>query len=318
MAYNRKPIPRTILIFGAADRIGGPLAAFLTREAPSIRLRLATRSSEKAEVLRQSYPAAEVVVADYSDPTSLQTAVEDMEGVFVITPPVLDERQSMTNLVAALKQAGRLVQMIRFMGLHPDESIKQIPLALRESAYGAEVQQLVARQILDDSGLPVTYLNCGATLMDNFMRYGQAESVRRERKLIWPEHLVPWIDARDAAEVAGRIFLSDNHRHIGVFHTMNNGQDLLRYHQVADLMSEVYGEPIIFDGSKETFMAAYAFLGGFESGIWDYMQYEQDNEVVWALNDFVERTLGRRPKSLREWLVEHRDSILGADEANPS
>jgi hypothetical protein len=41
------------------------------------------------------------------------------------------------------------------------------------------------------------------------------------------------------------------------------------------------------------------------------MQYEQDNEVVWALNDFVERTIGRKPTTLREWLIEHRDVILG-------
>lgn len=312
MSYNRKPIPNSILIFGASDHIGGPLATFLTRAAPSIRLRLASRSEAKAEVLRRKFPAAEVVVADYQDLPSLSKAVEGMAGVFVITPGSLNERVAMTNLVEALKGSNSLVHMLRILGLHPDENPKKIPAAMRSKGTGIEIQHLVARQILDDSGLPVTHLNCGATFMDNFMRLGMGESVRRERKLIWPEHLVPWIDPRDIGEVAGRLFLSDNHRHIGHFHTMNNGHDLLRYHEAAELMSEVWNEPIAYDGSKEAFFATYsAALGPICDFLWEYFQYEQDNEVVWALNDFVERTLGRKPTTLREWLIEHRDVVLG-------
>lgn len=314
MSYNRKPIPRSILVFGAAERIGGPLADYLTREALSIRLRLATRSRAKAEALREKFPAAEVVIADYADLQSLAKAVEGMEGVFVITNSGLDERPCMTNLVAALQAAASLVHLIRIVGLHPDENPKQIPKALRDSGKGIEIQHLIARQILDDSGLPVTFLNCGATFMDNFIRLGQGESVRRERKLIWPEHLVPWIDPRDVGEVAARLFLSDNHRHIGQCHTMNNGHDLLRYHEVAALMSEIWNEPIAYDGSKEAFFAAYSFLGPRRERLWDYFQYEQDNEVVWARNDFVERTLGRKPTTLREWLIEHQDVLLGPRE----
>lgn len=41
--------------------------------------------------------------------------------------------------------------------------------------------------------------------------------------------------------------------------------------------------------------------------IWDFFEYERDNEVVWALNDFVERTIGRKPTTSREWLIEHRE-----------
>lgn len=93
---------------------------------------------------------------------------------------------------------------------------------------------------------------------------------------------------------------------------MNNGHDLMRYRDVAELMSEVYGEPITFDGSKEAFFGAFgAMMGPAADYLWQYMQYEQDNETVWARNDFVERILGRKPKTLREWLIEHRAQVLG-------
>lgn len=209
MTYNRKPVPRSILIFGASDHIGGPLAEFLAREAPAIRLRLATHSARKIEALQSRFPSAEIVVADFFDVASLSAAAASMEGIFVVTPGGLDERAAMTNLVAASCSAGTLIQMIRIMGLHPDENPKQIPQALRDDGAGIETQHLIAREVLDNSGLPVTHLNCGATFMDNFIRLGQAMPVRKERKLIWPEHLIPFIDPCEVGEVAGRLFLSD-------------------------------------------------------------------------------------------------------------
>ena len=315
MAYNRKPIPKTILIFGAGDHIGGPLAAYLGREAPSIRLRLASRKEETATVLKQRFPAAEVVCADFMDRKSLFAAVDGMEGIFFIAPGGLDEQVCTTNMVDAVKASGCLIHMLRSLGLQPEANPHRIPPELRATGWGLEIQNPIAKRILDDSGLPVTYLNFGATFMDNFMRLGLGAGVRRERKLIWPERLVPWIDPRDIAEVAGKLFLSDNHRHIGQFHTLNNGHDLLRFQQVAAMMSEVYGEPIGYDSSKEGFYAEYSFMGPMRDQLWNFFQYEQDNEEVWARNDFVERTLGRKPVTLREWLVEHRNQVLGTEAA---
>lgn len=306
MAYNSKPVPRSILVFGAAGHIGGPLAAFLTREAPDVRLRLVTREETKAEALRRDFPDSEVVIADYTDAPSLAKAVDGIEGAFIITPGGIDEELGAENLIAAFKAAGTLVHMIRFVGQAPEPNPHRIPPALRPMLN----QGFAVKRMLDESGLPVTYLNSGATFMDNFFRMGQVIGIQRERKLIWPERLIPWIDPRDIAEVAGRILLSDNQRHIGQFHTMNNGHDLMRFHEVADLLSEVLGEPIGYDSSKEAFYQAYAFMGPGCDFAWNFFQYEQDNEVVWARNDFVERMIGRKPTTLREWLMEHREMLL--------
>lgn len=37
---------------------------------------------------------------------------------------------------------------------------------------------------------------------------------------------------------------------------------------------------------------------------------EEQNEVVWAPNKFVKLTIGRKPVTVREWLVEHREALL--------
>lgn len=305
---NSKPIPRSILIFGATGHIGGPLTGFLHREAPQIQLRLASSKPERVDNLRRDFPYAEVVHANYFDLPSLESAAQGMEGVFVITTNGTDERPAMTNLVGAIKKADTAIQVLRLVGLQPEANQRRIPQSIRDIGFLLPTQHPIAKQILDESDLPVTYLNIGATFMDNFFQ--MKENLRRERKLIWHDRLIPFIDPRDIAEVAGRLFLSDNHRHIGQFHTLNNGHDLMRYSEAAKLMTEVFGEKITHDGSKEAFFNAYAHLGPFAPSVWEFFEYEMENEVVWARNDFVERTLGRKPLTLREWLQEHAQLLL--------
>lgn len=310
LSYNRKPVPSSILIFGASGHIGGPLARFMAREAPTIHLRLATSDTARAAALQAQFPQAEVVPANYADRVSLEAAVRDIEGIFVLTPSGTDEAPAMTNLVEACRSSRVGPHVIRLVGMQPESDPRRIPQSLRDHGLGLPIQHPIAKAVLGDSGLPVTFLNSGATFIDNFR--WMANALRDRRTLVWPDRLIPYIDPSDIAEVAGRLFLSDNHRHIGQFHTMNNGQDILRFGEAAELMSEVWGEPIAYDGSKSAFVAEYAAMGEVRLNyLWDFFQYEQDNEVVWARNDFVERTIGRRPTSVREWLSAHRDDLLG-------
>lgn len=55
--------------------------------------------------------------------------------------------------------------------------------------------------------------------------------------------------------------------------------------------------------------AAWGICAGTICGT--FFGYEGENEVVWARNDFVERMLGRKPVSVRGWLVEHGEVMLG-------
>jgi uncharacterized protein YbjT (DUF2867 family) len=307
--YNRKPIPRSILIFGASGTLGGPLARFLQREAPQVRLRLASSRDEGCEALRRDFPGVDVVQADYYDLPTLEVAVQGMEGLFVNTTLPKDEQTAMSNLIAAVKKANCAVHIIRAgLGMQPEANEHRVPEDMREFISGDRI----AKRLLDESGLPVTYFNFGASFTENLLT--MKAGLIRERKLIWHNRKVPHMDKRDIAEAAARILLSDNHRHIGQFHTLNNGQDLLNYAQIADLMTQVWGEKISFEGSKEAVINEYMdAYGPIFPKLWDFFQMEQDNEEVWALNDFMERTLGRKPIRLREWLMENKRELLGLD-----
>ena len=145
MSDNHKAIPRHVLIFGAAGHIGGPLADFLSRVAPDIRLRLVSRDAARAKQLQSRLPCAEVVQADYSDPASLARAVADIEGIFVLTPSGTDERQAMGNLVGAIRSAGTYPHIIRLVGYHPEYNPHRIGDWLTRHGMGLPIQHPLAK-----------------------------------------------------------------------------------------------------------------------------------------------------------------------------
>ncbi|MDR7156823.1 uncharacterized protein YbjT (DUF2867 family) [Sphingobium xenophagum] len=311
MDYDKKPVPKSIAVFGAAGRVGQPLADYVRYAAPDVCLRLITSSAAAVSGLQNGYPAADVVVANYLDPDSLKPALEDMEGIFVVTPSGLDEVRAMQNLIAAVRAAGTVKHIVRVVGYGPESTLDQVPEEL--AARGGDgSQHYIAKAELARSGLPVTFLNCGATFMDNLLL---ASGGIRDRDLfIYPPLYVPFVDARDVGEVGARLLLSDDVRHISQFHTMNNGQDQLSSEEIAEMMSDILRRHIAYDGSRETFMKELGPLLDQRAGRageaeyrWDYVQFwENTNSVIWSLNNFAERMLGRRPTTLRAWLMEHK------------
>ncbi|KAF5240391.1 hypothetical protein FANTH_9651 [Fusarium anthophilum] len=310
MDPTKKSIPKSILIFGAAGHIGQPLAEFLTREAPDIELSLVARSPEKQKMLQNKFPNARILAADYEDPSSLAAAVKGIEGVFVISSSGMSETTAMTNLTSVLKQDGSAVHIIRLLGIFPEFNPRRVPANLGPGSLPYE--HPIAKRILDESDLPVTYINSGATFIDNL--WLQIQPVLLHKKFIWPEHRVPFLDPRDVAEVAGRLFLSDNAKHVGAFHTMNNGHDWLCFEEVAGILGDELGESLAFDGSYEGFMEFWGpRMGKKAERIWNFFKFEQANEEQWALNNFVERILGRKPTTVRGWIAEHKDALVKGD-----
>jgi uncharacterized protein YbjT (DUF2867 family) len=253
-------------------------------------------------------------VGNYYDLPSLTKAVAGIEALFVNCPAGTREQEAMTNLVAAIRASGSLIHMIRTVGVFPSTNPRRIPEVLRKAGMGLETQHPIARQVLEDSDLPVTFFNLGATFMDNFI--GRMPMLSAG-KLTWANRRVPFIDPREIGEAAARILLSDNAHHIYQFHTLNNNHDNLNMAEAAKTMSDALLMDIEFDGRKESFFSLFdrpVRLGllpeAFPEHLWDYFLYEDANDVAWALNDFLERTLGRKPNTFRSWVQEHRHQLL--------
>lgn len=306
----RKTRPTNIVVFGASGHIGKPLALHARYRAPDVNLRLVSSSQQKRDALAAEFPESECVVADLFDADSLGPALKDAEAIFLVTPSPFDEARAMTNFVDTVKRVARPVHIARIVGYEPESLPRRVPESIRR--WGGTAQQhYVAKRILDESDLPVTYLNIGATYLDNFLT--MAPIIKQRRLLVYPKRYMAYIDARDIGELGANLLLSSDERQIFQFHTLNNGQDLLTVEQVLEAMSDVLKTKIDWEWSREAFVREYgAALAkrrrrpDAAEQILDFLDYEQGNAAFHHLNDVAERLLGRKPTSVRAWFMEHR------------
>lgn len=316
---NTKPALKRIGVFGANAHIGRPLAQWVAEHSPDTQLRLIVRSDAYREQLLAEFPNAEIAIANYYDLASLESAVDGCNGLFVVTPDFIDEQRAMTNLVYAARTQPGLVHIVRLVADPNGMSMARVPDSLKKFGGGTAVQHLRARKLLDESGLPITYINPSAYYMQNFLTPFFNGPIRGHRTLTVPrDRRMAHIDTADIGACAAAILLSDNQRHIGQCYYLDNGNDIMWFEDVAALMTEVFGETIHYDGTDEKFLelcgeGVNQYIGRPDGAEYflHYFQFEQDNETVWRKTDIVEYLTGRKAKTLRDWLAENKKGILG-------
>jgi uncharacterized protein YbjT (DUF2867 family) len=316
---NTKPSQKFIGVFGANAHIGKPLARYVVEKSPKTRLRLIIRVDDYRPALSQEFPNAEIVIANYYDLASLEKAISGLTGLFVVTPDFLDEERAMTNLIYAARCNPGLLHVVRLVADPPGMTLDRIPPTLTRFGGGTAVQHLRAKALLERSGLPLTYINIAAYFMQNFLTPFFNGPIRAERVLSVPRNRrMGFIDTNDIGACAAAILLSNNQRHLHQPYHLDNGNDVMWFDEVADLMSEVFGVKIRYDGSDETFLricgeGVKQYIGRPDADEYylHYFQFEQDNETIWRKSDIVEYLTGRPANTLRKWLSDNKDAILG-------
>jgi uncharacterized protein YbjT (DUF2867 family) len=310
------PAPSTgrLLVFGASGHIGGPLARRVRETSPRTALRLATSSAQKQEVLQRDFPGADVVVADYLDGASLATALEGVEGVFIVTPDFFDEERGMGNLVDAVQRAGTVQRAVRIVGVPPNISFET-----DGDDSSPAMGHVRAVQLLRRGGVPLTVLSCAGYLMDDLaIHFG--DPLRQKRTLVVPyERRMCFTDPADLGEMAAHLLLRPDDLHLDQTYFVNSGEEPMTFRRVAELLAEVLGVAIAYDPSPEGFVrelgplltritgdeqAAQRLLGDFRA--------EQEHESSVAASPVGGLLLGRRPTTLRQWIEAHRDALAPA------
>ncbi len=316
---DTKPPLERIAVFGANGHIGRPLAEWITANSATTGLKLVIRNEDHRAALAAAFPHAEICIANYYDLASLESALFGVQGAFIVTPDFLDEQRAMTNFVYAARTNPGLRHVLRLIADPPGMTAERVPDSLKAFGGGTAVQHLRAKAILEESGLPFTYLNIAAYFMQNFLTPFFNGPIRAERILSVPRNRrMGFIDTHDIGACAAAILLSGNQRHIGQTYHLDNGNDVMWFDEVAALMSDVFGQTITYDGTDETFLricgeGVKAYIGRPDADQYfiNYFQFEQDNETVWRKSDIVEFLTGRPAKTLRQWLSENKQHILG-------
>lgn len=263
-----------------------------------IRVRAGVHSIIKGENLKR-LPGVEIVEMDFEDPDSLHAAFTHVDKVFLLTPFTLDQVQMAKTLIDEARKAGvKHIVKLSVIGADAKPS-------LQLGQWHHEVEQYI-----EESGISYTFLR-PISFMQNYVNYN-ADTIKEEGKFYGAsgDGKMSLVDARDIAAVAVEVLTGEGHE--GKAYDIT-GPEALSNYEVAQLLSEVTGKQVDYIDLTE----AAIKQGMTSSGMPDTMANAmvelytlQKEGKLTQTTDTVEKIVGRKPHTMRQFLQDHRDCFV--------
>ena len=293
-----------VLVLGATGNIGGLTAAALAANYPDVQLRLASSRDSGRETLSAAYPGAEVVTADWYDADKLARAVKGVDKVFMVTPDFRTDESVVTpNVIRAIKAAGGVQQVVRFIAIPPGLTAEKLEPEFLATRCGANLHT-VAKPLFDASGLPMTYINAACWIMFN-LPWFMADEVKRNRRIAMPaasDACRLWVSENDIADVAAKVLADPAAAHVGQEYLVT-GTERFDFRQVAALLSDVIGKPVGYVNEDAYLRAA---MGDNFDTLMTYFRHETRDYRDVPSTDTVQRLLGRPQVTLRDYVEANK------------
>lgn len=270
---------KTILVTGASGSLGRAAVAALA--AGGFNVRAASRHPQQA-----ASPAVQAIHFDYTDPATHRPALEGVDGVLLIAPPL--DVDSPAKLIPVIDRArelgiGRIV-LNSALGVDADENA---PLRRIERHLAA-------------SGIAHTVLRPNF-FMENFTTGFLAPMVRQgEIFLAAADGRTSFISTADIAAVAAEAFGGG---HDGCEYNLT-GPEALDHAEVAEIISRAAGRTVSYHAISEEEMLQGAMQNGLPesaAGFMGLLYGVVRNGWAAGVTDDVGRVTGRPPVSFAEF-----------------
>jgi NAD(P)H dehydrogenase (quinone) len=284
------------LITGAAGATGGAAIDELLARGARVRA-LVHRDDDRAAALRAR--GVDVSTGDLLDAEAVQSALRDVSGAYFVYPIMHSQLIEATVYFA---------QAAKVAGVRSIVNMSQIS-AKADAQSRAALAHWYGERVFDWSGVPVTHLR--PTFFMEWLTYGfQLPQIVNHDLLSVPAgngRHAP-ISAADQGRVIARILLAPGD-HVGKTYPLFGAQEL-DHEQVAQIVGDALGRTIRY--VPESLDAFEARLG--QAGLSDhfiqhitsvYRAY-QAGEFAGA-DDTVERITGRKPMTVRDYVLENRE-----------
>jgi uncharacterized protein YbjT (DUF2867 family) len=242
-----------ILVTAAAGRTGRSLIPALVRKGHTVRAFDVASEVERLTDLG----AAETIVGDMLDPRAVAAAVDGVEAVIHIGPPMHPREAEMGHAVVAASRRAGVAHFVQFSVTHPQLE----PLLNHQAKLAVERMVLLSR-------IPFTILQP--------MHYMQNIDVRQavERGVLTQPYALDTplahVDLEDVTEVAALV-VTDAKHHYATYELC--GDDYVTTHRLAATIAAVSGRPV----TAEQAPVPRAFAVGATSGAPDAPPSEEDD-----------------------------------------
>jgi uncharacterized protein YbjT (DUF2867 family) len=216
------------LVTGATGNIGFQIVKQLGRTGATFRA--AVHSLGKAEELGRL--GVEVVRVDYEKPETIDSALRDVDELFMLTPFVPNMVDLSSKLLDRLKKSG-VKHIVRQSALNADVQSDAKPLK-----WHGQVEDMIKK-----SGIPYTILRPNF-FMQNFVNF-MSQTIREQNTIYQPagDGKASFIDASDIAAVAVAGLTEEQHQ--SKIYTLT-GPEALSYHDAARIISNNLGRKISY------------------------------------------------------------------------
>jgi len=297
---------KTILVTGATGTVGSEVVKQLVSSPSSSGyniIRAAVHSQNKADRFRQ-YRGVEIVNMDYNKPETIADALNHVNKLFLLTLPSPNMADISSSLVKEAKKRNDLKHIVKLSVLEAD------------AEPGTTIGRLHRQEekIIEESGIPYTFLRSGA-FMRNFVNFF-GQTIKNESAFYLPagDGRVSFVDVRDIAAVATEILLTKSN---GSQQQKNKayditGHDALSYSQAAEILSGGIGKKISYiDIGEEDARRGMKKMGMEDWLIDAIMEFYYIIRTGHAsrTTNAIEQITGRKPVSFEQFVRDYASSF---------
>lgn len=275
-----------ILISGATGNIGGAVVQQLLQQPSQQPLRALVRDPDKATQLAAQ--AVELARGDFSQPASLEAALQGVERAFLVMPNHPDQVALEGNFVTAAQRAG-VRHLVKLSVLRAGE----LPSTFQQWHRQIEAQ-------IEASGMAWTHLRPNM-LMQNMRWFTPTMAQQGAFYHSIGDTLVSHVDGADVAAVAALCLSQPGHENQTYDLT---GAEAISFSQVAAYFSQALGRPIQYIPVSPADLKAARLANGEPA--W-YLDAEAELFAAWqagagtAIDPTLSQLLGRAPARFADY-----------------
>jgi uncharacterized protein YbjT (DUF2867 family) len=297
---------KTILVTGATGTVGSEVVKQLVSSPSSSGyniIRAAVHSQNKADRFRQ-YRGVEIVNMDYNKPETIADALSHVNKLFLLTLPSPNMADISSGLVKEAKKKNDIKHIVKLSVMEA------------EAEPGTTIGRLHRQEekIIEESGIPYTFLRSGA-FMQNFVNFF-GQTIKNQNAFYLPagDGKVSFVDVRDIAAVATEILLTKSS---GSQQQKNKayditGHDALSYSQAAEILSGGIGKKISYiDIGEEDARKGMKKMGMEDWLIDAIMEFYYIIRTGHAsrTTNAIEQITGRKPVSFEQFVRDYASSF---------
>jgi uncharacterized protein YbjT (DUF2867 family) len=294
------------LVTGATGTVGSEVVKQLTSPSSSLssgsRVRAAVHSKDKADKLRSENKEVEFFHMDYNKPETIVDSLNGIDKLFLLTLPTPNMSEIASRLIKEAKK-NDVKHIVKLSVLDADAE----PGILIGRMHRQE------EKIIEESGIPYTFLRAGA-FMQNFINFF-GQTIRTQNAIYIPagDGKVSFVDVRDIATVASKILLTKNNdskdKQQYEYKKFNiTGNEALSYSQAAEILSNALGRRLSYVNVTED--DARKAMKKMQMDEWLIDALMELYSVIRSgyasqTTTVIEQIIGRKPISLDQFARDH-------------